>query len=320
MITFTTVIPTYRRPKDLVNCLEALKEQRRPADEVLVVVRDSDSDTWAFLKTFNFSPLPLRTVTVKVSGVVAALGAAFEQAQGDIIAVTDDDAAPHVDWLERIEHYYLSDDRVGGVGGRDWVYLKDNQLINHGNSEFVGLVEWSGRVIGNHHIGVGKAREVDVLKGVNMSFRKTAIAGLCFDERMRGSGAQVHFELAFSLSLKQAGWKIIYDPMIAVNHYPAQRFDEDQRNQFNNLAFSNAVHNETLALLEYLSPIRRAVFLVWSVSVGTREAMGLVQWLRFLPSEGSLAGRKWLASMRGRWQGWHTWQDSKLSKGITSKG
>jgi glycosyltransferase involved in cell wall biosynthesis len=319
MITVTTVIPTYRRPRDLVNCLEALKEQKRPADEVLVVVRDDDSDTWELLRTFNFSPLPLRPVTVKVSGVVAALDAAFEQAKGDIIAVTDDDAAPHVDWLERIECYYLSDHRVGGVGGRDWV-LKDNQLTHHGTSELVGLVEWSGRVVGNHHIGVGKAREVDVLKGVNMSFRKTAIAGLRFDGRMRGTGAQVHFELAFSLSLKRAGWKIIYDPMIAVNHYPAQRFDEDQRNQFNELALSNAVHNETLALLEYLSPVRRTVFLVWSVLVGTREAVGLAQLIRFLPSEGDLAGRKWLASMRGRWQGWHTWQDSKFGKGTSIKG
>jgi glycosyltransferase involved in cell wall biosynthesis len=324
MITVTTVIPTYRRPKDLVHCLEALKQQRRPADEVLVVVRDNDSETWALLSTFNFSPLPLRTVTVRVSGVVAALDAAFEQVKGDIIAVTDDDAAPHVDWLERMEHYYLSDPLVGGVGGRDWVYVKDHRLANHGTSELVGLVAWSGRVIGNHHIGVGKAREVDVLKGVNMSFRKTAIAGLRFDERMHGTGAQVHFELAFSLSLKRAGWKIIYDPMIAVDHYPSQRFDEDQRNQFNHLALSSAVHNETLALLEHLPPARRAVFLVWSLLVGTREARGLVQWLRFLPSEGNLAGQKWLASMRGRWQGWHTWrdskQDSKSGRGISSKG
>jgi hypothetical protein len=32
--------------------------------------------------------------------------------------------------------------------------------------------------------------------------------------------------------------------------------------------------------------------------------LGFVQWLRFLPSQGQLAGKKLLASWRGRWQGY----------------
>ena len=42
----TVLIPTYRRPKDLGRCLEALQKQTRPADEVLVVVRNTDAETW----------------------------------------------------------------------------------------------------------------------------------------------------------------------------------------------------------------------------------------------------------------------------------
>lgn len=305
-MTITVLIPTYHRPQDLTRCLEALKRQTRPADEVLVVVRDSDIDTWTLLKDFNFDFLPLRTVTVSVPGVVAAMNAGVDVAKGDIITFTDDDAAPHADWLARIETHFLSDERVGGVGGRDWVYF--DTRLEDGKCELVGRVQWFGRVISNHHLGVGKAREVDVLKGVNMSYRQTAIAGLRFDRRMRGTGAQVHFEMSFCLALKRAGWKLIYDPMIAVDHYPAKRFDEDQRNRLNDTALVNSVHNETLVLLEHLPPIRRAVFIVWAILVGTQEALGLVQWWRFLPSEGALAGQKWLASLRGRWQGWQAWQ------------
>lgn len=307
MIFITAIVPTYRRPKDLTRCLEALKEQTRPADEVLVVVRDNDSETWALLKEFNYEPLKLRTVTLTVPGVVAALNAALNVAKGDIITVTDDDAAPHADWLKRIEAYYLSDDRIGGVGGRDWVYW-ENKLLDDGCSEVVGQVQWYGRVIGNHHIGVGTAREVDVLKGVNMSFRKTAIAGIRFDERMRGTGAQVHFEMALCLALKRTGWKIVYDPAIAVDHYPAPRFDEDKRDSLNEIAVLNSVHNETLVLLEHLPPFRRAAFVAWAILVGTQQALGFVQWLRFLPRERALAGKKWFASLRGRWEGWQTWQ------------
>ncbi|GAB1544292.1 glycosyltransferase [Scytonema sp. NUACC21] len=318
MITITAIVPTYRRPKDLSRCLEALKSQNRPADEVLVVVRDTDSDSWAFLKEFNPEPLKFRTVTVTVPGVVAALNAALKEAKGDIVTVTDDDAAPHRDWLERIEKYYLSDDRIGGVGGRDWVYWQ-NKLLDDGTSEVVGLVQWWGRVIGKHHIGVGKAREVDVLKGVNMSFRRSACTPIGFDERMKGTGAQVHFEMSLCLALKRAGWKIVYDPEIAVDHYPAQRFDDDKRDRLNETAVLNSVHNETLVLLEHLPFVRRIAFIIWAILVGTQEALGLIQWLRFLPSEGSLARKKWLACLRGRRLGWLTWQATQNQNQASAK-
>jgi glycosyltransferase involved in cell wall biosynthesis len=304
----TVIIPTYRRTRDLARCLEALRQQTRPADEVMVVVRDTDAETWAFLESISLEFLPLCSVEVKLPGVVAAMNIGIDAASGDFIAFTDDDAAPHPDWLERIKTHFLSDERIGGVGGRDWVYR--GTQIEDGASEVVGKLQWFGRVIGNHHIGIGKPREVDILKGVNMCFRKTAIARLHFDERMRGTGAQVHFELEFCLVLRRAGWKLIYDPMTAVDHYRGERFDEDRRDMFNGLAVTNAVHNETLALLENMLPVQQYIFLLWAILIGHRDARGIFQWLRFLPSEGRLAEDKLIACLRGRWQGWQTWKQS----------
>ena len=304
-MNISVLVPTYCRPKDLARCLEALQKQTRQADEVLIVVRDRDMDTWTLLEAFNLD-LPLHIVTVSFPGQVAALNAGLDAAQGEIIAITDDDTVPHVDWLERIETYFLSDSCLGGVGGRDWVY--HGTQLEDGTREVVGRVQWFGRVVGNHHLGVGEPREVDLLKGANMSYRRTAIANLRFNQRLRGTGAQVYNDMAFSLALKRAGWKLLYDPAVAVDHYPAQRFDEDKRNKFSDVAGTNAVHNETLALLEHLPPAQRFVFLIWAIFVGTRSSLGFVQWLRFLPTEGRLAGQKWLASMQGRWQGWSTWR------------
>ena len=311
-MTITVIVPTYRRPKDLERCLEALKQQTRPADEVLVTIRDTDTATWLFLEAFERAPLPLRAVTVKVPGVVAAMNAGLDFAQGEIVAFTDDDAAPYPDWLERLEAYY-ADTQVGGVGGKD--FIEGNQL-QQVEKRVVGKVQWFGRVIGNHHFGVGEAREVEVLKGVNMSFRRSAIAPLRFDERMLGTGAQVHFECSCCFTLKRAGWKLIYDPKIAVDHYPGQRFDEDQRHQFDRIATVNQVHNETLGMLEYLPPLRRAIYLVWGVIIGTRWQRGFLQSLRFLPSEGSLSGKKLLASLQGRWKGWQTWRQSQSQTSV----
>ena len=311
MLKMSVIVPTYRRPKDLARCLEALQQQTRPADEVLVVVRDTDAETWAFIESFNPVSLPMHTVTVTIPGAVAALNAGLDTVGGDLIAITDDDAAPHPDWLERIEAHFLSDDRIGGVGGRDWLHYGTH--VEGGKRKVVGQLQWFGRAIGNHHLGVGKAREVDILKGANMSYRRAAIMDKHFDRRMRGTSAQINFEIEFCLGLKEEGWKLLYDPMVAVDHYPGQRFDEDKRGKFDSIATTNIVHNETLALLEHLSPTRRFVFLLWAVLVGTGKARGFLQLLRFLPSEGQLSWQKWLASMGGRWQGWQTWREARLN-------
>jgi glycosyltransferase involved in cell wall biosynthesis len=304
----TVIVPTYRRTTDLVRCLQALEKQIRTIDEVIIVVRDTDIETWDLFKKPDLAQLPLKLISVSQPGVIAAMNMGLSQASGDIIAFTDDDAAPHSNWLQNIEAHFLADAQIGGVGGRDIIHRTEPWFT--GSREQVGLLQWHGRVIGEHHRGVGQARAVDVLKGVNMSFRHSAIQGLRFDERMRGTGAQVHFEVAFCLALRRNGWKLIYDPAILVDHYIAQRFDEDQRDHFNAIACINAVHNETLALLEHLSPAQRLIFLLWSILVGTRQAFGLIQWLRHLPSERWLATQKCLASLQGRWQGIFTWLQS----------
>ncbi len=317
----TVIVPTYRRPQDLARCFKALLSQTRRADEVVVVVRDVDTETWELLKTFETEPLQLKICKVTVPGQVTALNAGLQLASGDVIAITDDDAAPHPDWLERIEAWFVSDSRIGGVGGRDWVYEGD-KLVD-GAEQVVGKIEWFGRMIGKHHIGFGEAREVEILKGANMSYRASALINngignnarlIRFDQRLRGTGAQVHNDLAFSLAVRSSGWKLIYDPKVAVNHYPAQRFDEDKRNVFNRIASINTAYNETLTLLEYLPFFRRLIYLVWAVLVGTQDAYGIVQLVRFFKTEKLTAVHRFAASMQGRWQGFSTWLDSQFLK------
>jgi glycosyltransferase involved in cell wall biosynthesis len=317
MLKLSVVVPTYQRPIDLARCLTALQQQHRPADEVIVIVRDTDTATWDFLRDFQPETLALQAVNVKIPGLIAAMNIGLEQARGDAISFTDDDAAPRPDWLARIEAHFLANERVGGVGGRDWVH-EDGKLLDD-SRPVVGKLQWFGRAIGNHHLGVGAAREVDILKGVNMSWRRSAILDLRIDERLHGSGAQAHTEIALSLAVRRAGWSIVYDPLVAVDHYPAARptadprLSQNQRSLFNATAMTEAVHNETLGLLDHLPWPNRVVFLLWAVAIGTRIAPGLLQYLRFLPREGALATDKWWASLQGRWQGWQTWQQTRFA-------
>ncbi len=271
----SVLVPTFRRPFDLKRCLTAIAAQTRRPDSTIIVCREDDSDTRALLEDQSIRG-DATIAYVNETGVVAALNAGLEAFTGDIIAITDDDAAPRPDWLDRIERRFREDATIGGLGGRDYVHgISPDDSTNE-----VGKISWFGRQIGNHHLGIGKPRYVHMLKGANMSFRRDAINALRFDSRLRGTGAQVHNELAFSLEVRRRGWKLMYDPAVAVDHYPAPRFDEDQRSQRSQLAASNSAYNETLILLEHLPLLSRPAFFIWAMLIGPRDLPGLVQAIR----------------------------------------
>ena len=297
-MNISLIVPTYRRTKDLQRCLEAIKRQTKPVHQLLVTIRDTDQETWDFFETYDPGSLPLELLKVSRTGVIAALNTALAAATGDILTATDDDAEAYPDWLEQIEKHFADDPAVGAVGGKDVLY--ENGVLKDGEAPIVGVLQWFGRPIGNHSQGIGPAREVDLLKGVNMSFRMAALGELTFDERMLGTGAQVHYEMSICLSLKRAGWKVIYDPNVLVNHFRAERFDEDQRYIFNPVANYNQVYNETIVLLDHFKGVQKIVFVLWAIFIGTRAARGLLQMIRFVPKEGLISLRRWWAAMRGR--------------------
>ncbi len=295
----TVLIPTWRRPDALRVCLKALTGQTRLPSEILIVARPDDSETHAALADPEFEALPIRVVPVARPGQTAALNSGLRHATGDTIAITDDDTAPHPQWLERIQSHFDSDPPVGGVGGRDWVY--HDGVLDDGAAATVGKVQWFGRFVGNHHIGVGEAREVDILKGANMSYRSKAIENLRFDETLLGDGAQIHNDMAFSLSVKGRGWKLIYDPLVAVDHFPGARYSIELRSTFNGVAWTNYIHNQTRILLMHcIKGPSTSAFVLWSILVGTREAPGILQFVRLLLMRDPDVVGKFLSSARGR--------------------
>jgi GT2 family glycosyltransferase len=275
----SVVVPTYKRPQSLARCLDALERQVRPAQEVLVAVRVGDL---ASQEVVRARAQPVRLVLVERPGVVAAMNAGIDASSGDVVALTDDDAAPRPNWLAHMVAVYESDEhaRVAAVGGRDWVHTKQGRLIDD-SAHTVGTVSWFGRVTGNHHLGVGPPRDVEVLKGVNLSVRGELLREVRIDERLRGVGTEHHWEVALCLTLAGRGFRIVYDPAIAVDHYLQERVEDSRR--FDASELRDSTFNETLALLEYLPVWRRASYVMWAFAVGRRSTPGVAQMLRSFP-------------------------------------
>ena len=190
--TISALICSYRRHVDLLRCLDALDHQTRNPDEVIVVVRDTDPETKNALETRRRGPVSTRVVVVAVPGLIAARSAGLDACVSDFVAMTDDDAVPHADWLERILKHFMKQSNLAGVGGRDRCLL--NGRWDERRKLRVGEIQWFGRLIGNHHLGYGPPRMVQVLKGANMSFRMSAVGSTRTSPGMRGAGAQPHEE------------------------------------------------------------------------------------------------------------------------------
>lgn len=273
----SVVIPTYRRPDSLNRCLEGLRKQVRSADEVLVVTQERDEESLRIAALWSHWPA-VRVLRQAGGGAVAQYNLGLESSGGDVIAITDDDSVPRPDWLFRIERWMTEDKDLGGIGGRDVVH--ENGVPIPGTARLVGIVQWFGRIVHNHHLGTRVASNVDILKGVNMSFRAAAVADLRFDTDLRGEGAQVCLDMAFSLAVKKRRWRLLFDPEVIVDHFPAQRFDPDQRKAPTLQAIENSSYNLFLTVRRHMKRgWRRNMALGWAYWIGIERAPGVIRGL-----------------------------------------
>jgi glycosyltransferase involved in cell wall biosynthesis len=234
------VLPTYQRSALLAKCLVAIAKQTMLPKAVFVVVRADDRDSRLLMNEKAAQSPLFHPILVNEPGVLAAMRAGVRASTADIIAFTDDDAEPHPEWLARLVGL-LEHPGVGAAGGRDIITGQTAPA-----TPLVGVFSRWGRPVGNHHIGTGGVREVDMLKGVSMAFRAEALAmpgpGL-----LRGTGAEVNFEVLVCGWAKLNGWKVLYDPGTTVDHAIAERFGPDRRVSPDPSAVFDAAYNFVIA-------------------------------------------------------------------------
>jgi len=286
----TVVVPSWRRPVALGRCLSGLSVQTRPADEIVVVRRDDDLPT---SQAIARAPLEVIESIVTRPGVAAALVTGTLRASGDIIAFTDDDAVPRSTWVDQLLAHF-ADASVGAVGGRDHIHDDDAALKRL--TEDVGRLSSWGRFIGNHSLGTGPPRRVSVLKGVNMAFRREALA-LPLD--YQGPGTQPDWEVAACLWAGARGWGVVYDPAIVVDHYPGSRVEGDLRERRDAEAVRAAAYNLVAGILLSRPELlwRRALF---GLVLGQSEVPGLLRAALALPRREWQVLRALPNSLRGQ--------------------
>ena len=276
MTRVSVVVPSYRRPDFLERCLLALESQERLPDEVVVVLRPDDDESARVVER-NAGKIPegmvVTVAPVHKSGHEPALNAGLAQATGVVVCFTDDDAEPFPDWVRRIEEH-LGGGRWAGVGGRVFNYV--HGVLAEGTCREVGRIRWYGKTVGNFHFEMEDPRpvEVNLLRGVNMAFRRDALDGILFDERLDRRGSYGN-EIDLCFQVRRRGGRILYDPLVRVDHHWAPREWWASREDRAANIF-NYSHNHTYVMMKHLGWRGWLGFLPYFVVVGQRTSPGFV--------------------------------------------
>ncbi len=224
-LTCTVAVCTRDRPEDLGRCLEALA--RLPDDGQEIVVIDSASTSDATRRVAEQFPR-VRYIREERPGLDIARNRALMEARHEIVAYTDDDAAPAPDWLRTLRSGF-ADPRTLCVTGltlpieletpaQEWFELSN------------GFGRGYRRIV---HDGI----EADpflvarVGAGVNMALRRSILELVGgFDEAL-DAGTPTHSggDHDMFTRILAAGYRIVYEPTALNWHRHRREWPELQR-------------------------------------------------------------------------------------------
>jgi GT2 family glycosyltransferase len=264
----SVIVPTWKRHEKVFKCLNSLVAQEVATDQVIFVYRDIDPESLEVAKKFE-DKLPMLIIEVTQPGVIHAENAALKEAKNEIVCFLDDDAEAPKHWIKKIKEYFISDTNIIGVGGPDRIV--SNTSDQRWEVDKVGQVTWYGKLIGNHHHIVKKVQHVQVLKGVNMSFRRELVPLL--DQKLqsdhnKGNGSS--WELDICLQMQKKGI-MIFDPELEVAH------DSNHSHFIKYDNIRNSSRNYVYVMLKNLNIFRKIIFLIYITLVGNQNTFGVIK-------------------------------------------
>lgn len=140
-LTISVVVPTRNRPEHVAACAAALLRCEGFKEAVFI---DQSDDEKTQLIIAGIGDPRLRCERSALRGATNGRNVGIQITTGAVIAFTDDDCRPAVDWLTRIAHIFTTDPAAAVVCGRVWV---PQELMSQGFA--IGFEpnvrEWLGR-------------------------------------------------------------------------------------------------------------------------------------------------------------------------------
>jgi len=195
------IIPTYRDNQALHKCLSALKKQSLSVDKFEVIVVNNDPENQLNLKSDS---LNLTLVNEDKPGSYTARNKGIEEAKGEIIGFTDADCIPNEKWISTAVDLLQNEPEIDLIGGKIEQFKVDDKMTD-AVFEYQRLFSFNQE----HYINQ-KGFSVTA----NLFVRKKVFDKIGdFNSDLFSGG-----DFDFGLRAKKAGFSIVYDPNLVVNH------------------------------------------------------------------------------------------------------
>jgi GT2 family glycosyltransferase len=215
------------------------------------------------------------------------------------VAFIDDDAEAAPDWCESLAAHF-NDSTIGCVGGPIVDFVGARSITGWFPArEPVARIGYAGRAKNHLHDRPDSPRcqDVDFLPGSNMALRVELARKADHGD---APGLAPNEELEWCLTVKDSGYRVVYDSSIRVAHYPAARIHGPGRDDKVAYAYAYA-YTLTHTMLRHFGPVRSIVFLGYFWLIGQRVCPGAV-FVPFIMLLRPSALTRTAAGMRGRWR------------------
>lgn len=201
----SVVVPCPRPGWQLDECMKGMADQSY-GDWEMIILPDEDAAADSapdprirFVATGKVRPAEKRNIGIKA-------------AKGEVVAFIDDDAYPDSEWLANAVRYF-GEEKIGAVGGPGVTPSTDPYLAKLGGRVYDNLLV-SGNYRYRYKAG-GVRRDVDDYPSCNLLVRKSLLEKI--------GGYRTDFwpgeDTLLCKDIIDAGYRIVYDPWVVVNHH-----------------------------------------------------------------------------------------------------
>ncbi len=244
---FTVIINTYPsegREAQLKNCVESILHQTLQDFNILIIENFTDGSKIEWLKnTFEKDSGRIEIIIDPTKKLSHLFDIGWRQATTEFIAYIADDVVIEEDWLKSVKNNFESNSTIGVVTGpiisatypegemHRLYYLSQKNL-------FTKILSWPyiyfaleskpfapGKLFESGAYSMGAAKkdaknnswqEIDLATTSSMGIRRTVLEKVDgFDKRFNFN----HADGDLFIRIKNAGYKIIFDPEVVANHF-----------------------------------------------------------------------------------------------------
>jgi glycosyltransferase involved in cell wall biosynthesis len=207
------IISTRDRCQQLGRCLDSIRQMEFERPWELIVVDNGSKDATAeVVKQFSDkASFPLRYVFEPEPGLGNAHNAGVAVARGEVLAFTDDDCYPEIDFLTRVWSAF-ADPSIGYIAGR---------IVLHDPADYpMTTIESTTPYVFRARSFVRGGS----FGGANMAFRKKVLDEIGGFDPLFGPGALFNAEDVDAAARASAiGWKGEFRPEVIVRHHHGRK-------------------------------------------------------------------------------------------------